>query len=235
MAKYKVLIVEDDKTLLDVLKYNVQKEGYDAVTASDGLAALDVARKEKPDLIILDLMLPQLDGLEVCRILRKEMTVPILMLTSKADEIDRVLGLELGADDYVTKPFSMRELLSRIKALFRRTAMVKIVSEGTPDRAEALIQSRDIEIDPKRHTATLRGKALDLGLKEFELLSMLAKFKGQVFSRDQLLEKIWGYEYEGNTRTVDVHVRWLRKKIENDPDKPEHLITVRGVGYKFEE
>jgi two-component system, OmpR family, response regulator len=235
MAKYKILLVEDDKTLLDVLKYNVQKEGYDVVTATDGLTAIDEARKEKPDLIILDVMLPQLDGFEVCRILRREMSTPILMLTAKADEIDKIIGLELGADDYVTKPFSMRELLSRIKAIFRRKEMMIAESSPAVEIGGSVLKSGSLEIDLNRRQVKLEKVPIDLSLKEFELLALLFQRRGQVFSREQLLEKIWGYDYSGDTRTVDVHIRWLRKKIEDNPDKPKRLLTVRGVGYKFEE
>jgi len=233
MSEIKVLIVEDDTTLLDVLKYNLQKEGYSVISAMDGAEALDKARSNKPDLILLDIMLPVLDGLEVCRILRKEMTVPIIMLTAKADEIDRVVGLEIGADDYITKPFSIRELIARVKATFRRLEIMKTENTKTPPRQE-VISSHDLSIDLKGHKVKLGDKLVELSHKEFELLALLIQNKGQVFTRDQLLEQIWGYEYGGNTRTVDVHIRWLRKKIENNPDKPELLITVRGVGYKFE-
>lgn len=235
MSKYKILIVEDDKTLLDVLKYNVQKEGYDVVTAADGLAAIDQARKEKPDLIILDVMLPQLDGFEVCRILRREISTPILMLTAKAEEIDKIIGLELGADDYMTKPFSMRELLSRVKAIFRRMEMMIVEPSSAAGSRASVLKSGNLEIDAKRHQVKLDNILVDLSLKEYELLALLLQHKGQVFSREKLLENIWGYDYSGDTRTVDVHIRWLRKKIELSPDKPKHLLTVRGVGYKFEE
>jgi len=233
MSEIKVLIVEDDTTLLDVLKYNLQKEGYSVISATDGAEALDKARSNKPDLILLDIMLPVLDGLEVCRILRKEMTVPIIMLTAKADEIDRVVGLEIGADDYITKPFSIRELIARVKATFRRLEIMKTENTKTTARQE-VVSSHDLSIDLKGHKVKLGDKPVELSHKEFELLAFLIQNKGQVFTRDQLLEQIWGYEYGGNTRTVDVHIRWLRKKIENNPDKPELLITVRGVGYKFE-
>jgi len=233
MSEIKVLIVEDDTTLLDVLKYNLQKEGYSVISAMDGAEALDKARSNNPDLILLDIMLPVLDGLEVCRILRKELTVPIIMLTAKADEIDRVVGLEIGADDYITKPFSIRELIARVKATFRRLEIMKTENTKTPARQE-VVSSHDLSIDLKGHKVKLGDKPVELSHKEFELLAILIQNKGQVFTRDQLLEQIWGYEYGGNTRTVDVHIRWLRKKIENNPDKPELLITVRGVGYKFE-
>ena len=226
MANSKILIVEDDRTLLSVLEYNLTKEGYSVVTAVDGVEALEVARKDKPDFIILDIMLPKMSGFEVCRILRKEMTVPILMLTAKDEEIDKVVGLDLGADDYMTKPFSMRELLARIRAMLRRVEM-QVPTTGT-------LKLGDIEIDISRHAITKGGNILNLTPKEFDLLAFLAKNKGLVFSRDQLLEKVWGYDYAGDTRTVDVHIRWLREKIEDNPAKPERLVTVRGVGYKLE-
>lgn len=230
MADNKILIVEDDHNLLATLKYNLQKDGYDVVTAIDGAGAVETARKEKPDLIILDVMLPVLNGFEVCRILRKEMTVPILMLTAKADEMDKVVGLEIGADDYMTKPFSMRELLARVRAMLRRT---KMTAADTTEET-TLIRIKDLDIDPARHRMSLGGKSLDLTPKEFDLLAFMAKNKGFVFNREQLLEKVWGYDFAGDTRTVDVHIRWLRKKIEANPQKPEYLITIRGTGYKLE-
>ena len=225
----KILIIEDDHNLLDTLKYNLRKEGYNAVTAVDGVEALDVARREKPDLIVLDIMLPKLSGFEVCRILRKEMTVPILMLTAKDEEVDKIVGLEIGADDYMTKPFSMRELLARLRAILRRAEMAV-----QPASDEVALKIGDLEIDSARHQAFLKGTALELSPKEFDLLAFLAKNKGFVFSREQLLDKVWGYDYAGDTRTVDVHIRWLRQKIESDPAKPRRLVTVRGTGYKLE-
>ena len=212
------------------LKYNLQKDGYDVVAAVDGAEALETTRKVKPDLIILDVMLPVMSGFEVCRIMRKEMTVPILMLTAKTEEMDKIVGLEIGADDYLTKPFSMRELLVRVRAILRRTRMT--VSESTVD--ETILRIKDLEIDPARHRVLLRGTLLELTPKEFDLLAFLARNKGFVFNREQLLEKVWGYDYTGDTRTVDVHIRWLRQKIETNPQKPEYLITVRGTGYKLE-
>ncbi len=234
MAGSKLLIVEDDQTLLDALRYNLAKEGYDVLTAIDGAQAVGFARKERPDLIILDVMLPGLDGFEVCRILRKEgMTMPILMLTAKAEEIDRVVGLELGADDYMTKPFSLRELLARVRAMLRRVAMMQ--REASPNQGvTSSIKVGGLEIDLSRHLVSLGGSVLDLSPKEFDLLAFLVRNKGQVFSRDQLLERVWGYDYGGDTRTVDVHIRWLRRKLETDPGNPQLLLTVRGAGYKFE-
>jgi len=225
----KTLVVEDDRNLLDTLRYNLRKEGHDVVTAVDGAEALAVARREKPDLIILDIMLPKLSGFEVCRILRKEMATPILMLTAKDEEIDKVVGLEIGADDYMTKPFSMRELLARLGAMLRRAKMAVGPAGGT----EVLIID-DLEIDVARHRASLGGTTLELTPKEFDLLTFLARNKGFVFSREQLLEKVWGYDFAGDTRTVDVHIRWLRQKIEREPTEPERLVTVRGTGYKLE-
>lgn len=225
----KILVVEDDLTLLELLSYNLRNLSYQVVTASDGIGALEAARQEGPDLILLDIMLPELDGYDVCRILRKEgNTVPILMLTAKTEEMDKVMGLELGADDYITKPFSLRELLARVRAMLRRAQMAQELSA-------APLKAGDLEIDAARHQASLAGKVVDLTPKEFELLALLIKNKGIVFSRHQLLEKIWDYDYEGDTRTVDVHIRWLRQKIEVNPDKPHHVLTVRGAGYKFQE
>jgi DNA-binding response OmpR family regulator len=230
MADSKILIVEDDPNLLATLKYNLLQDGYQVITAEDGAKALEIARSELPELIILDLMLPQLSGLEVCRILRKETSVPIMMLTAKAEEIDKVVGLEIGADDYLTKPFSMRELLARVRAMLRRIRM----DEPVPVDEKALLKIKDLEIDPARHIASLREIVLDLTPKEFDLLLFLARNRGFVLSRDQLLEKVWGYDYAGDTRTVDVHIRWLRQKIEADPRRPEYILTVRGAGYKLE-
>ncbi len=232
--KARVLVVEDDQTLSGVLKYNLSKEGYTVLSAADGAQALEVARYEKPDIILLDLMLPKLDGLEVCRILRKESSVPILMLTAKSEEVDRVVGLELGADDYMVKPFGVRELMARVRAMLRRRQILKQESVATQDGA-AIIKADSIEMDEARHSVFLKGKPLDLTPKEFKLLAFLLKNSGQVFKREQLLDKVWGYDYAGDTRTVDVHISWLRQKIEDDPQHPQHLITLRGVGYKFEE
>jgi DNA-binding response OmpR family regulator len=234
MPQNKVLVVEDDKTLLDVLQYNLIKEGYIVITASDGLQALDLARDEKPDLVVLDLMLPKMDGLEVCRILRKDMIVPILMLTAKTEEIDKIVGLELGADDYMTKPFSMRELLSRVRAMLRRTEMLKQLVAKSAVADSNIVQAGDIEINLSRHIVKNKGHSIELNPKEFDLLLFLVRNPGQVFNRDTLLSRVWGYDYAGDTRTVDVHIRWLRQKIEENPDLPRYLVTVRGVGYKFE-
>ena len=223
----KIIIVEDDPNILEVLKYNLGKEGYDTITAIDGVQALELARTNKPDLIILDIMLPKMSGFEVCRILRKEMAIPIIMLTARDDEIDKVTGLDLGADDYMTKPFSMRELMARIRAMLRRVEIQTVIPE-TP------LRFGDLEVDTLHHVITRAGNTLNLSPKEFDLLVFLTRNKGLVFTRDQLLEKVWGYDYSGDTRTVDVHIRWLREKIEDNSEEPKRLITVRGVGYKFE-
>ncbi|MBI4286929.1 MAG: response regulator transcription factor [Chloroflexi bacterium] len=229
MATNRVLIVEDDHTLLSVLQYNLTKEGYDALTASDGIQALETARTRKPDLIILDIMLPGMSGLELCRILRKEMTVPVLMLTARVEEADKVAGLDSGADDYMTKPFSTRELLARVRAILRRASMA-----GPKPGEGPVLRAGDIEIDTARHRAAVGGSPLNLTPKEFDLLTFLARNAGLVFSREQLLDKVWGYDYPGDTGTIDVHVHWLREKIEDTPGKPRRLVTVRGVGYKLE-
>ncbi|MFO8101978.1 MAG: response regulator transcription factor [Dehalococcoidia bacterium] len=230
MPANKILVVEDEATLREMLQYNLEAEGYRVITAADGLKALELARTESPDLIVLDIMLPQIDGFEVCRRLRRDMTVPVLMLTAKEEEIDKVLGLELGADDYMTKPFSMRELKARIKAMLRRAEMAQPVEASD----ENLIQIGSLTIDIKKHSVLLGGAPLSLKPKEFDLLAFLARNRGHVYSRDALLERVWDYDYAGGTRTVDVHVRWLREKIENDPSRPQLLVTVRGIGYKME-
>jgi DNA-binding response OmpR family regulator len=232
MAK-KILVVEDEPALRETLAYNLKNQGYKVRTAADGEQALALARKKKHHLIILDVMLPMMDGFEVCRILRQENNVPILILTARDDEIDRVVGLEIGADDYMTKPFSMRELVARVKALLRR---VKLDQEDTANgqSSEAEISLDGLTIDFRRREVRLDEQKLDLKPKEFELLAFLARHRGQVFSRDKILEHVWGWSYGGGSRTVDVHVRWLRQKLEQDPKAPSRIVTVRGTGYRFE-
>lgn len=230
----KILVVEDDAAIRDALTYNLTREGYEVGAVGDGVAALSAARKTPPDLIVLDLMLPELDGFDVTRTLRKESNVPILMLTARDDEIDRVLGLELGADDYLTKPFSMRELLARVKAMLRRSQLGKAEAEPQKNGKGKLLISGNLEIDPTRHEVKLDGKVLELKPKEYDLLFFLAQNQGQAFSREQLLERVWGWQFSGGSRTVDVHVRWLRSKIEKDAENPARIVTVRGVGYRFE-
>jgi DNA-binding response OmpR family regulator len=229
----RVLVVEDDTAIRDALTYNLGREGYDVEAVGDGKAALAAARKTPPNLIVLDLMLPELDGFDVTRTLRKESNVPILMLTARDDEIDRVLGLELGADDYLTKPFSMRELAARVKAMLRRVRLEK-EDAAAPANTASHLTSGNLDIDSARHEATLGGKVLELKPKEYELLVFLMNNRGLAFTRDQLLEKVWGWGFSGGSRTVDVHVRWLRSKIEKNADDPTRIVTVRGVGYRFE-
>ena len=234
----KVLIVEDEPTLVDTLEYTLQRQGYTVITAGDGPHAIEAARREQPDLVILDIMLPLLDGFDVCRILRQEMNVPILMLTARSEEVDKVVGLEMGADDYMTKPFSMRELTARVKALLRRVRMdqetASAVQSLAPDVPAARMTFGDLVIDLSRHEVVLDGVVHHLKPKEFDLLVFLARNKGMVLSRDLILERVWGWEFDGGSRTVDVHVRWLREKIERNPSDPQRIVTVRSVGYRFE-
>ena len=226
----KILVVEDEENILEALKYNISKEGYEFLSASDGDTAINLARQKSPDLIILDVMIPKLDGFEVCRILMKETNIPIFMLTAKTEEIDRVIGLEIGADDYITKPFSMRELLVRIKNVLRRYS-----SPQTPAKVgvEEIINIGGLKIDSISHSVELNGTEIIFKPKEFELLYFLASNPGRAFTRAQLLEHLWDENYYGDIRTVDVHVRWVRQKIESDPSNPRMLKTIRGVGYRF--
>jgi len=224
----RILVVDDEEPILELLRFNLEKEGYGVFLAKDGQEALDCVNKEQLDLVVLDLMLPGMDGLEVCRRIRlipKYQQLPIIMLTAKGEVIDKVLGLELGADDYMTKPFSPRELLARIKARLRR---MNISEEGNSQ-----VVRGELRIDKKEFRVYVRGDETELTPKEFELLRVLLEQPGRVYSRDDLLERIWGYEYDGDTRTVDVHVRHLRLKIEKDPSNPEYIETLRGIGYRF--
>jgi DNA-binding response OmpR family regulator len=236
----KILVVEDEAVLLETLRYNLTRQGYDVYTAADGRLALQVARRERPALILLDVMLPGLDGLEVCRILRQEMSVPILMLTARAEEVDRVVGLEVGADDYIAKPFSMRELLARVKAALRRVRLTREEAGAAGQYAAAVLPAPaalsfgDLTIDTGRGEVLREGRALRLKPKEYELLLFLARHRGMVLSRDLILQRVWGWDFVGGSRTVDVHVRWLREKIEDDPAQPTRIVTVRGMGYRFE-
>ena len=223
-----VLVVEDEENLLAALRYNLEHDGHSVLTAADGAKGLETARAASPDLIILDVMLPGLDGLEICRILRRESDAPILMLTAKGEEIDRVVGLELGADDYVAKPFSMRELMARVRALMRRPR-----NRLAGPRGETL-QAGPLMLDTEAHSARLGGEELRLKPREFDLLALFMRNPGRAFTRDQILERLWGHDYIGDVRTVDVHVRWLREKIEAEPSAPARIITIRGVGYRFE-
>ena len=227
MTTRSALVVEDEENLLEALRYNLERDGYSTLTAADGATGLETARAAQPDLIILDVMLPGLDGLEVCRILRRETDAPILMLTAKGEEIDRVVGLELGADDYVTKPFSMRELMARVRALMRRPRR-QAASKAEPLRAGPLT------LDPEAHSAWIGDDELRLKPREFDLLTLFMRNPGRAFTRDQILESLWGHNYIGDPTTVNVHVRRLREKIEAEPSSPARIITIRGVGYRFE-
>lgn len=230
----KILVVEDEEALRDTLAYNLKKQGYQVDVAGDGQSAIEIARKVLPNLIILDLMLPILDGFEVCRILRQEMNVTIIMLTAKDEEIDRVIGLEMGADDYVTKPFSMRELMARVKAHLRRVRLIRAEVDTEVQMPKEIIHFGDLTIDLTRREAYKNNKALLLKPKEFDLLLFLVRHKGQMLSRELILERVWGWDFSGGSRTVDVHIRWLREKIEIDPAQPRRILTVRGSGYRFE-
>lgn len=229
-----ILIVDDEATLRETLAYNLTHQGYIVETAVDGPQAVEKARSLKPDLIILDIMLPGMDGFEVCRLLRQEMNVPILMLTARDDEIDRVVGLEVGADDYLTKPFSVRELIARVKALLRRVRLIRSESQSSPAMSHQITTMGNLSIDETRHEVFLDGKPLSLKPKEYDLLVFLAQHRGHVLSREVILNAVWGWEYVGDSRSVDVHIRWLREHIEPDPSNPTRLITVRGAGYRFE-
>lgn len=234
----KILIVEDELTLQETLAYNLKRQGYEVEVAGDGEAALAAARLNRPNLILLDIMLPGIDGLEVCRILRQEMNTPVLMLTARDDEIDRVVGLEVGADDYMTKPFSMRELVARVKAMLRRVRLVReeVSAEKSTDAGSSpqLLVFDNLTIDLNRREVRLQGQPLSLKPKEYELLLFLAQHRGQVLSREYILQHVWGWDYIGDSRTVDVHIRWLREKIETDSGSPSRIVTVRGAGYRFE-
>lgn len=231
-----ILVVEDEPALRDTLSYNLKKDGFTVETVGDGRAALDSARKLKPDLIVLDLMLPEIDGFEVCRILRKEMTTPILMLTARDDEIDRVVGLEVGADDYLTKPFSMRELMARVKAQLRRSRLLREELGKSIDlqKKHEKLTFDNLTVNLTRREVILNSKPLALKPQEYDLLLFFAEHKGQMLSREFILERVWGWDFIGDSRTVDVHVRWLRQKIEEDASVPKRIVTVRGGGYRFE-
>ena len=230
----KILVVEDDPTLQETLAYNLERQGYAVSTTGDGQTALGLAEQTKPDLVVLDVMLPSMDGFEVCRILRKKSNVPILMLTARDDEIDRVLGLEMGADDYLTKPFSMREFMARVKAQLRRVRFDKEDSQEELTHAEDTLKFDNLVINNQRYEARIDGKPLNLKPKEYELLFFLTKHRGQVLSRELIMDRVWGWDFTGGSRTVDVHIRWLREKIELDPAVPTRIVTVRGAGYRFE-
>lgn len=229
-----ILVVEDEPALQETLEYNLSRQGYSVNVVGDGQAALDMARTGQYDLIVLDIMLPILDGFEVCRILRQEMNVPILMLTARDEEIDRVIGLEMGADDYLTKPFSMREFLARVKAQLRRVRLIRQELSAEEQIPKEVLKFDNLTIDLSRREVTVDEQVLNLKPKEYDLLLFLARHRGQVLSRDLIMERVWGWDFSGGSRTVDVHVRWLREKIEKEPAAPDRIITIRGVGYRFE-
>lgn len=223
-----ILLVEDELTLAETLRYNLEREGYIVLLATDGVQGLELARREAPDLIVLDIMLPRLDGLSVCRILRQEHDMPVIMLTARQDEVDRIAGLELGADDYISKPFSLGEFLARVRAIMRR-------SERQPRlAAREVLEASRLKIDTSRRRAWCEGEELNLSQKEFDLITCLIRNRGIALSRDLLLERVWGLDFIGDSRTVDVHIRWLREKIEPDSSRPRYIQTVRGIGYRFE-
>ncbi|KLL10469.1 response regulator transcription factor [Protofrankia coriariae] len=223
----RLLVVEDEESFSDALSFMLEREGFDVAVAADGLAALTEFERHGADLVLLDLMLPGLSGTEVCRALRQRSTVPVIMLTARDSEIDKVVGLELGADDYVTKPFSARELVARIRAVLRRRGEID-------ERVTATLEAGPVRMDVERHVVTVAGASVPLPLKEFELLEMFLRNAGRVLTRGQLIDRVWGSDYVGDTKTLDVHVKRLRTKIEDEPGNPRHLVTVRGLGYKFE-
>jgi DNA-binding response OmpR family regulator len=238
----KILLVDDETVLVETIAYNLEQAGYIVITAADGVSALEAVRREVPDLIVLDIMLPEIDGLEVCRQLRREDStahIPIMMLTAKTEEIDKVVGLEVGADDYVTKPFGRRELLARIRALLRRTDYPSASDERRQEPEQEVPRAtRELVVGPLSinlagRRINCRGQDMELQPKQFDLLTYLVRNRGTVLTRDQLLHNVWGYDYAGDTRTVDVHIRWLREKLEEDPANPKLIQTVRGVGYCF--
>ena len=227
--KNTILVIEDEEAIVNILKFNLKKEGYNVLTAFDGVEGLEIVNREVPDLILLDVMMPKMDGFQVCRKVREKFDTPIIMLTARAEEIDKVLGLELGADDYVTKPFSVRELMARVKANIRRTSIDTTIAENKRN----VIKLGDLKIDIDKYEFTKNGQIIELTLREYELLKFLASQKGQIFSREILLEKVWGYEYYGDVRTVDVTIRRLREKVEDIPSKAKYILTKRGIGYYF--
>tara|TARA_B100001123_G_C15335114_1_gene1032541 strand:+ start:3595 stop:4308 length:714 start_codon:yes stop_codon:yes gene_type:complete len=230
MTKGSILLVEDEENIREALKYILAQENYSVTIASDGSEGLSLAQELNPDLILLDVMLPEIDGMELCKIIRRASDVPIIMLTARSEEVDKVLGLEIGADDYITKPFSKHELLARIRAVLRRTTSNTEQHEVTSE----ILQSGKITLNKKSHIVTILGINLDCSPREFSLLQLLMENQNRALSRDQMLESLWGEDWYGDTRTVDVHVRWLRKKIEVDPANPKIIVTVRGVGYRFD-
>lgn len=230
----RVLLVEDEESFIEALSVRLQREGFDLSVARDGAEALEVFDRDGADLVLLDLMLPKLSGIDVCRELRTRSSVPIIMLTAKSSEVDTVVGLEVGADDYVTKPFRLRELVARMRAVLRGRSMQGPSAEERINGSGDVVEVGDVRLDHASHEVTVRGEAVRLPLKEFELLAMLLENAGRVLTRDQLIHQVWGYDYVGDTKTLDVHVKRLRTKIEADPSAPEQIVTIRGLGYKYE-
>lgn len=233
----KILIVEDEKILRETLAYNLTNQGFDLISSGDGKEALEIIRTDPPDLMILDIMLPGMDGFEVCRQVRTRSNIPILMLTARDSEIDRVVGLEVGADDYMVKPFSMRELVARVKAMLRRGKFLEaeLMPKTPPENDEPKsLNFGDLTIDLERREISKSGVVIEVNPKEFDLLLFMVQNKGKALSRDRILEQVWGWNFIGESRTVDVHIRWLRQKIEEDPSAPKRIVTVRGSGYMFE-
>jgi two-component system, OmpR family, response regulator RegX3 len=226
----RILVVEDDRTLRQALAFNLTREGYDVTTASDGEAALEAARNQRPDLLLLDVMLPGMSGVEVLRVLRRDgIATPVIIVSAKGDEIDRVVGLKVGADDYVTKPYRLRELVARMRAVLRRAPRESV--DGSPDE---VVEVDDVRVDLARHEVFIRGEQMSLPLKEFELLALLLAHAGRVLTREILIDRVWGADYVGDTKTLDVHIKRLRTKVEDDSGSPSRIVTVRGVGYKYE-
>ena len=230
MPDPKILVVEDEENIREAVVYSLSQEGFDVYSANDGEEGLNKAKSLNPDLVLLDVMLPKLDGFEVCRMIKKDLDLPVFMLSAKGEEIDRVVGLELGADDYITKPFSMRELVVRIRNMLKRSSNL---SSSTLSDDELIIIG-NLSIDTKSHRVKIDNQEINLKPREFELLYLLASNQGKALSRHQILEKLWGHRYIGDIRTVDVHVRWIREKIEDDPSSPSRLVTIRGIGYRFD-
>lgn len=229
--KKTILIVDDEQSIIDILVYNLKKEGYNTIEANDGVTAVETALEKKPDLILLDIMLPKMDGLTACKKIKSALNVPILILSAKDEELDKIVGLELGADDYITKPFSVRELMARVKANLRKSEVPVATAETKEKKEDHKIEVGDLSLDVDRFEVRVRGEKVDLTVREFEALKYLAMQPGQIVSRELLLEKVWGYEYFGDIRTVDVTVRRIREKIEEDTTNPQILVTKRGVGY----
>jgi DNA-binding response OmpR family regulator len=225
----KILVVDDESAILQTLRFNLARSGYEVSTAGDGRTALALVASEAPSLVVLDIMLPVLDGIETCKAIRKHSDVPIIMLTAKDQEIDKVVALEIGADDYVTKPFSLAEFMARVKACLRRAEKTQSSDYGEP------IVAGEIALDPARHALSVRGREVQLSPKEFSLLAVLMGNRGRIVTRQMLLEKVWGYDFEGEHQTISVHIRWLREKIEVDPNNPRHIVTIRSRGYMFKE